>query len=102
MKSLRPTGFGLWVFASNEGAQRFYRRHGLVPVRRTDGSENEEGAPDVEMLWPGQDPVGKRILFGSDQMIWPDTIPIGLCSKMVTCCCCVWRAEEATSIRCPG
>jgi chorismate mutase/GNAT superfamily N-acetyltransferase len=55
VKSLRPGGFGLWVFASNVAAQRFYRRHGLVPVRRTDGSENEEGAPDVEMLWPGED-----------------------------------------------
>lgn len=57
VKSLRPAGFGLWVFASNEGAQRFYRRHGLVPVRRTDGSENEERAPDVEMLWPGGNPL---------------------------------------------
>ncbi len=57
VKSLRPGGFGLWVFASNVAAQRFYRRHGLVPVRRTDGSENEEGAPDVEMLWPGGDPL---------------------------------------------
>ncbi len=58
VKSLRPDGFGLWVFASNIAAQRFYRRHGLVPVRRTDGSENEERAPDVEMLWPGADPLG--------------------------------------------
>lgn len=58
VKGLRPDGFGLWVFASNVAAQRFYRRHGLVPVRRTDGSENEEGAPDVEMLWPGRDPLG--------------------------------------------
>jgi len=58
VKSLRPDGFGLWVFASNVAAQRFYRQHGLVPVRRTDGSENEERAPDVEMLWPGGDPLG--------------------------------------------
>lgn len=58
VKTLRPGGFGLWVFTSNVAAQRFYRRHGLVPVRRTDGSENEERAPDVEMLWPGADPLG--------------------------------------------
>jgi len=58
VKSLRPDGFSLWVFVSNVAAQRFYRRHGLVPVRRTDGSENEEGAPDIEMLWPGLDPLG--------------------------------------------
>lgn len=56
-KALRPDGFGLWVFESNEPARRFYRRHGLVEVRRTDGSGNEEGAPDVEMAWLGPDPV---------------------------------------------
>lgn len=56
-KSLRPDGFGLWVFQSNEGAQRFYRRHGLVEIRRTDGADNEEREPDVEMAWLGNDPV---------------------------------------------
>ena len=57
VKGLRPDGFGLWVFETNEPARRFYRRHGLVEVRRTDGSGNEEHAPDVEMAWLGQDPV---------------------------------------------
>lgn len=56
-KSLRPRGFSLWVFETNEGAQRFYARHGLVTVRRTDGSDNEEKAPDVEMAWWGEDPM---------------------------------------------
>jgi chorismate mutase/GNAT superfamily N-acetyltransferase len=51
-KTLRPDGLGLWVFESNEAARRLYRRHGFVEVRRTDGSDNEEGAPDVEMAWP--------------------------------------------------
>lgn len=54
-KGLRPDGFGLWVFESNVAAQRFYRRHGLVVVRRTDGSENEERSPDLEMAWLGTD-----------------------------------------------
>ena len=54
-KSLRPDGFGLWVFATNLRAQAFYRRHGLVVVRRTDGSDNEEKAPDLEMAWVGPD-----------------------------------------------
>jgi chorismate mutase/GNAT superfamily N-acetyltransferase len=57
-KSLRPDGFALWVFASNEGARRFYRRHGLVELETTDGSGNEERTPDVRVAWPGSDPVG--------------------------------------------
>jgi chorismate mutase/GNAT superfamily N-acetyltransferase len=56
-KGLRPHGFGLWVFESNVRAQEFYRRHGLVVLRRTDGQDNEERAPDLEMLWPGLDPL---------------------------------------------
>jgi GNAT superfamily N-acetyltransferase/chorismate mutase len=51
-KSRRPRRLGLWVFESNVRALRFYRRHGFVEVRRTDGSDNEERAPDVEMTWP--------------------------------------------------
>jgi chorismate mutase/GNAT superfamily N-acetyltransferase len=57
VKSLRPNGFCLWVFATNEGARRFYRRHGLVELEHTDGSSNEEKAPDIRMAWPGTDPV---------------------------------------------
>jgi chorismate mutase/GNAT superfamily N-acetyltransferase len=51
-KGLRPHGLGLWVFQSNARARRFYARHGFGEVRRTDGSDNEEGAPDVELGWP--------------------------------------------------
>jgi GNAT superfamily N-acetyltransferase len=46
-KRERPGGLRLWTFASNTGAQRFYERHGFVAVRRTDGRDNEERAPDV-------------------------------------------------------
>jgi GNAT superfamily N-acetyltransferase len=47
-KRERPEGLRLWTFASNAGAQRFYERHGFVAVKYTDGSENEEGAPDMQ------------------------------------------------------
>lgn len=56
-KARRPDGFGLWVFVSNARARAFYRRHGLVELETTDGSANEEKAPDVRMVWPGRDPV---------------------------------------------
>ena len=52
-----PDGFALWVFESNEPARRFYRRHGLVELERTDGTANEEGRPDIRMAWPGREPM---------------------------------------------
>ena len=56
-KSLRPDGFGLWVFEVNEPARAFYRRHGFVELERTDGTANEEHAPDLKMVWPGHEPL---------------------------------------------
>lgn len=56
-KARRPGGFALWVFASNAPARGFYHRHGLVELEHTDGSGNEEHAPDVRMAWPGVDPI---------------------------------------------
>ena len=52
-KSLRPAGFALWVFESNSRAKAFYERHGFFAAERTDGSANEEKAPDIRMVWPG-------------------------------------------------
>jgi GNAT superfamily N-acetyltransferase len=46
-KRERPQGLRLWAFQSNAGARRFYERHGFLEVRRTDGADNEERAPDV-------------------------------------------------------
>jgi chorismate mutase/GNAT superfamily N-acetyltransferase len=57
VKGVRPDGFCLWVFETNVRARAFYTRHGLVELERTDGSGNEEKAPDVRMAWPGRDPV---------------------------------------------
>lgn len=50
-KRERPEGLRLWTFVSNEGAQRFYMRHGFREVERTDGSRNEEGAPAILYAW---------------------------------------------------
>ncbi|MCW2737453.1 GNAT family N-acetyltransferase [Nocardioides sp.] len=53
----RPEGFCLWVFESNAPARAFYRRHGCLELERTDGSGNEEHAPDIRVAWPGPDPL---------------------------------------------
>ena len=37
----------LYTFARNEGARRFYERHGFVAVAFGDGTGNQEGEPDV-------------------------------------------------------
>lgn len=52
-----PDGIGLWVFETNRPARDFYARHGFVALERTDGSANEERAPDIRLVWPGSDPV---------------------------------------------
>jgi ribosomal protein S18 acetylase RimI-like enzyme len=51
-QSLRPDGLGLWVFETNTPARGLYRRHGFVETEWTDGSGNEEKAPDIRMDWP--------------------------------------------------
>ena len=50
-KERRPEGFTLWTFQQNDGARRFYERHGLRAIEFGDGSGNEEGAPDVRYEW---------------------------------------------------
>jgi GNAT superfamily N-acetyltransferase/chorismate mutase len=55
--STRPRGFCLWVFESNAPARAFYRRRGCLELERTDGSANEERAPDIRVAWPGADPL---------------------------------------------
>jgi GNAT superfamily N-acetyltransferase len=51
VKRERPGGFRLWVFQKNEGARRFYERHGCRRVELTDGSGNEEKEPDAQYEW---------------------------------------------------
>ena len=50
-KQQRPAGLDLFTFQVNDGARRFYERHGFVAVWFGDGSENEERQPDVRYAW---------------------------------------------------
>jgi GNAT superfamily N-acetyltransferase len=50
-KSLQPDGLQLWVFQKNEGARRFYERHGFRLVELTDGAGNQEREPDARYEW---------------------------------------------------
>jgi GNAT superfamily N-acetyltransferase len=50
-KSRSPAGLQLWTFVSNTPARAFYERHGFVVVEQTDGFGNEEGEPDLRMVW---------------------------------------------------
>ncbi len=54
-QALHPDGLSLWVFATNAPAIAFYARHGFTEAERTDGAGNEEGAPDVRMVWRAVD-----------------------------------------------
>lgn len=49
-KRSRPDGLQLWTFQSTHGAHRFYKRHGFKAEERTDGSRNQERAPDVRYV----------------------------------------------------
>ena len=44
----------LYTFVANTGARRFYERHGFVEVERSDGSRNDEGLPDVFLVWEAE------------------------------------------------
>ena len=50
-KTLQPEGLQLWVFQDNEGARRFYERHGFRLVELTDGAGNMEREPDARYEW---------------------------------------------------
>jgi GNAT superfamily N-acetyltransferase len=41
----------LWTFQANARALSFYRHEGICEVGRTDGSSNDEGLPDVRLIW---------------------------------------------------
>ena len=52
-KTVSPERLELWVFQKNDGARRFYERHGFRLVRLTDGADNMEREPDALYAWAG-------------------------------------------------
>ncbi len=60
-KRRRPAGLQLWTFVSNLRARRFYERNGFAVQECTDGSGNEEHAPDLRYAWrPPLPTAGRR------------------------------------------
>lgn len=49
-----PDGLQLYAFQGNTRARQFYEARGFVAAAFGDGSDNEEGAPDVRYRWPGR------------------------------------------------
>ena len=45
----------LYTFQANQGARRFYERHGFIAIAFGDGSENEERCPDILYEWGGDE-----------------------------------------------
>ncbi len=41
----------LRVFQANKDARRFYARHGFMETDTSDGAGNDEGLPDVQLVW---------------------------------------------------
>lgn len=50
-KAESPEGLSLWVLEENTAAMQFYCREGFKETDRGDGSDNEEGLPDIKMEW---------------------------------------------------
>jgi len=51
VKAYALEGLKLWTFQQNEGAIRFYERHGFRSLKVTDGKDNMERLPDRLMAW---------------------------------------------------
>lgn len=48
----------LYTFQANAGARRFYERFGFHAIAFGDGTDNEEGCPDVLYEWRGAPATG--------------------------------------------
>jgi putative acetyltransferase len=50
-KKMSPGTLVLWTFQQNAIARKFYEKNGFTAIEKTDGSRNEEKAPDVLYRW---------------------------------------------------
>ena len=50
-KERRPDGLDLFTFQVKANARRFYERQGFGQAWTGDGSDNDEGQPDVRFAW---------------------------------------------------
>ncbi|WP_137699542.1 GNAT family N-acetyltransferase [Marimonas lutisalis] len=41
----------LWTGQDNGAARAFYARHGFYPAMLSNGEGNDDGVPDVQMIW---------------------------------------------------
>ncbi|MFX0546776.1 GNAT family N-acetyltransferase [Roseovarius sp. S1116L3] len=44
----------LWVAEANQTARAFYTAQGFAETRRSDGADNDERLPDIQMLWQSE------------------------------------------------
>ena len=51
----------LWVAEENTRGRRFYCRHGFAEKTRCDGAYNDEGRPEILMVWPPERRVEPRV-----------------------------------------
>lgn len=54
VKAACPEGSELTVFETNTGAQRFYRREGLIELPEGRKDVTDEGVPTLRLRWPGE------------------------------------------------
>ena len=55
----------LYTFQANQGARRFYERHGFQAIAFGDGSDNEERCPDVLYEWQAVTTAGREEVRGA-------------------------------------
>jgi ribosomal protein S18 acetylase RimI-like enzyme len=56
-KSMSDT-LHVWTFQCNDGARRFFEKHGFQAAQETNGARNEERQPDMMYVWKHEETPG--------------------------------------------